>query len=222
MKSFRKILGRTNRGAAPAATPTEGPHDSDTAAAQGEGRTFVSPDPWESSAALEAAKEHTRQLATRNPDLLRMMMRAGAFEAPKAWLQANYPGTEIIDTGPFPTPIKGLEIGPDDTRLYLVRQPQDATKSGLRVVKLVVIPPEGDNGPTLPVAGGALETPEIKAAEDALLELLMKWHAEGKVGECVAIIGMGVDMEIYDFSAEKGFVDPPGDLQFVTQKVRLD
>jgi hypothetical protein len=54
-----------------------------------------------------------------------------------------------------------------------------------------------------------LETPEMKAADQRLLELLKRWHVQGKVSkvDCMAQTMMVKDVTVYKFVDGERFED---------------
>jgi hypothetical protein len=133
---------------------------------------------------------------------------------------------------------KTVTIPQDDTCLYLVGRGGDRTarvdgkkQGGVVCVALRAMPPAGvGEGETagMPFARGTLGTAAMDAAEGALLGFIRTMQDEGYQGQrplgdgvegCLAVVFMGVDMLVYEYSKERGFFDPPGGFAFEDKKV---
>ena len=138
-----------------------------------------------------------------------------------------------------------VTIPQDDTRLVLVGKRQgdgsapaariDGIKQGGVVcVALCVLPPAGLGAPGA-LAGTSLAdktggTPAMKAAEQALLGFLRELQDDGYQGSdpqgevvdgCQAIVFMGQELLVSEYSKQRGFFDPAGGYVFEKKKVPL-
>jgi hypothetical protein len=202
-KTLRSIFGRK---------PKRAP---DTESAPGP-RQFVAPDPFESEAQFQAVKDHLDNLAATNPERFAMIARAGAFRAAEFWMTENLPGAQVINAGCFPGDITtlGKDVRQQDTQFFTAIGPQDPRK--FVAVSLVVF----NLAFSLPGrSGSALDTPEMKAAEEGLLRMLQGWHNDGMSDGFMVLVFMGADMSIYRFSGKDGLVDPPEGVDVVLKKV---
>lgn len=141
--------------------------------------------------------------------------------------------------GPFPATISYLDddgmtktVPPDDTRLVFVGRSGDRAarvggikQGGTVCVALTVLPPPGvGEGETAgqPLARTA-ETPAMDAANAALLAFIRETQDRGFLGSpplgpdlegSLAIVFMGADLFVSEYSRESGFFDPPGGFAF--------
>ena len=129
----------------------------------------------------------------------------------------------------------------DDTWVWLVGRQGDPgaridgkKQGGVVCVAMLALPPAGVGGPVMagtPVAEGTSGTSAMAAAERALLGYVKGLQdvgghkGQGPMGELVegsmAVVFMGADMAVYDYSRGSGFVDPPG-LEFVEKRVDME
>ncbi|KAI0133460.1 hypothetical protein BJ170DRAFT_678409 [Xylariales sp. AK1849] len=158
---------------------------------------------FDSESHFQAIKQHVRERAQQNPDLYQNLAPRLSLLAAMHIMEMNFPGCEVSDEGEFPVIMNGNDIELADTRLVVVRDPKQEPKSIIAATH--VVPRPG----TLAQETNWLETKEMKAAEDALLALLKKWHEEGKVSEldCMAQVMMGTDASIYQFVDGERLVD---------------
>ncbi|VUC32656.1 unnamed protein product [Clonostachys rosea] len=165
---------------------------------------------FESESHFQAIKEHMRVRVQENPEFFNAIVPQVAVMSAKHFLSANFPGCEVVDEGEFPVTLPdGTEIKVADARLILAKDPKQEPKS--IVAALHVVPNPGGGEDTFMVKGKKnwLESKEMKGAEYALLELLKKLHAEGKVSEvdCMAQVMMETDATIYQFVEGSKFID---------------
>ena len=117
-------------------------------------REFINPDPFESDAAFEAVKAHMANVGRDHPERFKAVVRLGAFEAARHWLEVNYPPPHIIETlGLCPVPIpldnKNIQdvrpgdaiIPTSDTQVYMVVGQREDGDVGVAAMSMVVIPP---------------------------------------------------------------------------------
>ncbi|KAG7293472.1 hypothetical protein NEMBOFW57_003523 [Staphylotrichum longicolle] len=141
--------------------------------------------------------------------------------------------------GPFPTTISYLHddgttkmVPPDDTRLVFVGRSGDRAarvggikQGGTVCVAITVLPPPGvGEGETAgqPLARTA-GTTAMDAANAALLAFIRETQDRGFLGSpplgpelegSLAIVFMGADLFVSEYSQERGFFDPPGGFAF--------
>jgi hypothetical protein len=145
-----------------------------------------------------------------------MIARPGAFRAAEFWMKENFPDAQVVNAGCFPGDITtlGKDVQQEDTQFLVVMDAENPRK--FIAVNLVVF----NLAFSLPGrSGSALETPEIKAAEDGLLEMLKGWHNDGMSDGFLVLVSMGVDLTIYRFSGKDGLVDIPEGVDIVSKKV---
>jgi hypothetical protein len=168
--------------------PSAKSHDNNPQMPAQTARTFVNPNPFESDAAFEAVKAHMATVGRDHPERFKMVVRLGAFEAARHWLEANYPPPHIINNiGPCPVPIpldnkKIRDVRPGDaiiptsnTQVFMVTGLRAGGEVGVVAMKMVVVPSfqeNEDGGLSMPKSGQYLDTPEMKTAENALLMFL--------------------------------------------------
>lgn len=189
------------------------------AAAPGSGpQQFVAPDPFESEAQFQAVKDHLNNLAATDPERFAMISRPAAYRAAEFWMTQNFPEAQVVNAGCFPGDISllGKDVRPEDTQFFVAMDPANPRK--FIAVNLVVF----NLAFTLPGSGDALGTPEMKAAEEGMLEMLRGWHKDGLSDGFLVLVSMGVDLSIYRFSGKDGLVDIPEGVDFVTKKVAQD
>lgn len=177
---------------------------------------FVAPDPFESEAQFQAVKDHLNNLAATNPERFAMISRPAAFKAAEFWMTQNFPEAQVVNAGCFPGDMStlGKDVRPEDTQFFVAMDPANPRK--FVAVNLVVF----NLAFNLPGRSGeALDTPEMKAAEEGLLQTLKAWHKDGMSDGFLVLVSMGVDLSIYRFSGKDGLVDPPEGVDFVTKKV---
>lgn len=202
-----------------------------------EGRQeFINPDPFESDAQFEAVKAHMAAVGRDHPERFKAVVRLGAFEAARHWLEANYPPPHIInEMGPCPVPIpldnkKIQDVRPgdasiptSDTLVYMVVGQREDGEVGVVAMKMVVVPPfetNSEGGLTMPKAGQYLDTPAMQTAEDAFLMFLRgAYELEQLKSGCTAMVAMGVDMSIIEFKLDEGMEEFPDGIDAVMRKV---
>ena len=179
---------------------------------------FVAPDPFESEAQFQAVKDHLTNLAASDPERFAMISRPAAFRAAEFWLTQNFPEAQVVNSGCFPgdTSTLGKDVRPGDTQFFVALDPANPRK--FSAVNLVVF----NLAFSMPGSGDALGTPEMKAAEEGLLQMLNEWHKDGMSDGFLVLVSMGVDLTIYRFSGEDGLVDIPMGVDFVTKQVTRD
>ncbi|KAK4188112.1 hypothetical protein QBC35DRAFT_550381 [Podospora australis] len=189
------------------------------------------PNPFPDEGTFTQIRSHVLSRAAANDPSYLALMRQAAFQTPFAWLEANFPAAKgfFICSEPIPYPYGDISVddnegtvinAEEDTRIYLAGKPGVGTVC----VKMMVIPPKNvGSGETrgLPFARDTLGTPAMDAAEGALLGLMRRWQEEnGEKGTpgvedgCLAVVVMGVDMLVWEYSRERGFYDPPGGFVF--------
>lgn len=215
-KTLRNIFGRKPKQQDSGPRLHSNPRQA-TAAATGSGaQQFVAPDPFESEAQFQAVRDHLSNLAAADPERFAMIARPGAFRAAEFWITENFPNAQVVNAGSFPGDVSALgkDVRPEDTQFFVAMDPENPRK--FVAVNLVVF----NLAFSLPGRGGqALETAEIKAAEDGLLEMLKGWQNDGMADGFLVIVSMGMDMTIYRFSGKDGLVDPPEGVDVVPMKV---
>ncbi len=120
-------------------------------------------------------------------------------------------------------PPAGVGTPPEAAGTFLARDTQGTPAMAAAVRALLGVVREVQDGGLL---GMAVETCDlklpgtIKPLEDVGLlgAVPMGVHVEG----CMAIVGMGVDWDIYLYSSESGFFDPPGNVVVDLVKVEED
>jgi len=199
-------------------------------------REFINPDPFESEAAFEAVKAHMANVGRDHPERFKTVVRLGAFEAARHWLEVNYPPPHIIETlglCPVPIPLDNKRIQDvrpgdaiiptSDTQVYMVVGQREDGDVGVVAMKMVVVPPfegNGEGGLSMPKAGQYVDTPEMKTAENAFLMFLRgAYEMEQLKSGCTAIIAMGVDMSIIEFTPTEGMEEFPDGIDAVMRKV---
>lgn len=218
-KTLRSIFGRKPKNQ----TSNEDPQSTQTranATASGSApHQFIAPDPFESEAQFQAVKDHLNNLAATNPERFAMISRPAAFRAAEFWMTQNFPEAQVMNAGCFPGDIStlGKDVRPEDTQFFVALDPENPRK--FVAVNLVVF----NLSFAMPGASGeALDTPEMKAAEEGLLGMLNGWHKDGMSDGFLVLVSMGVDLSIYRFSGKDGLVDIPEGVDFVTKKVTQD
>ncbi|KAK4235324.1 hypothetical protein C8A03DRAFT_36822 [Achaetomium macrosporum] len=218
MNFLRKLLSRPKA----SKPPTEANNDLPT--------VFITPDPFASPAQFQAVKSHMQALARRDPARFAAIQRLAAFQSSLSWLETNFPDQdryEIIAPGPFPDdfpcPLNGpgLEhVQPEDTRVFVVRRKDVAGPGGIVLMQLTVFPGAvaGEDGESVTWLG----TPAMDTAVEAFLGLLRRMAGHGALERCTAVVGMGVDMVVYQFMPERGFFDPPEGFDFRQERVDWD
>jgi len=187
-RSFRNLFGLRRKAKPDAGMP----------------QSLVSPDHWESQEQFEAYKARLREMATENPEYFRALMRAAAMETPKGWMAVNFPGAQVMESGPQ----KGLPSVPeDDIRCFYAMDMRKPHPHQIVAVMMVVMPPEGPDGPRVPIAGEGLDSTAMKEAEVGLAEQLRFMYEKGIVHTVMAVISIGVDLNVFKFSPEKGLED---------------
>lgn len=215
MGLLRKLFGLPPKEPKPSSPPTKTK------------TTFITPDPFTSDTQFASVKSHIRNLAQQDPTRFEALMRMAAFQTPHSWLEANFPPDQyhIIAPGPFPCDVPlsgpGLEgLQGDDTRMYIVRRVGGEGKKGMVLMKLVVYMgvPMGEDGEAKVWIG----TEAMKSAEEGLLGLMRRMYEVGQLpGGCLAVVGMGMDMTVYQFEYEGGFFDPPEGFKFEQRRVDM-
>ncbi|KAL1876927.1 hypothetical protein Daus18300_002533 [Diaporthe australafricana] len=178
-------------------------------------RQFIAPDPFESEEQFQAVKDHIRNLAVTNPERFAMISRPAAFRAAEFWLTQNFPHTQVVNSGCFPGDIStlGKDVRPEDTQFFVAMDPSNPRK--FVAVNLVVF----NIAYAISGSGDALDTPEMKAAREGLLQTLREWHKDGMEDGFLVLVSMGMDLTIYRFSGKDGLVDIPEGVDMVTKKV---
>ncbi|KAJ0125287.1 hypothetical protein J7T55_006632 [Diaporthe amygdali] len=181
-------------------------------------RQFVAPDPFESEAQFQAVKDHVQSLAATNPEHFAMISRAASFRTAEFWMMQNFSDAQVVNSGCFPGDIStlGENVRPEDTQFFVAIDPGNPRK--FIAVNLVVF----NSAFMMPGSGDALETSEMKAAEEGLLKMLREWHKDGMSDGFLVILSMGMDLEIWNFSGKDGLVDIPEGIDIVAKKVTED
>ncbi|KAM0467963.1 hypothetical protein ACHAP7_011402 [Fusarium lateritium] len=130
--------------------------------------------------------------------------------AAKHTLGCNFPECEITDEGHFPLILPdGTETVDPEARLVVARDPKQEPTSIVAAIHVVPCP-SGIHGEfNIYSDKNWLETPEMKAADQRLLELLKRLYAEGKVSkvDCMAQTMMVKDATVYQFVDGERFED---------------
>ncbi|KAF9786518.1 hypothetical protein IL306_002716 [Fusarium sp. DS 682] len=177
-------------------------------------KTQQKPDPaslnelMELESQFEAIKEHMNEQAkTTTPDKLISQAMTVAPITARMFLSVNFPDCEISDEGPFPIiHADGTETLDPEARLMVARDPKQEPSSVVAAINMV---PCLGEGVSIFSDKDWLETLEMKEADDRLLWLLKKWHAQGKVSkvDCMAQTLMVEDVTIYKFVGGERFED---------------
>ncbi|KAG5661787.1 hypothetical protein KAF25_004026 [Fusarium avenaceum] len=160
---------------------------------------------------FQAIKQYMKNKAQdKSPkELYDQAMRAMPMAAQHI-LKSNFPGCEVTDEGFFPVVLPdGTEAADPEARLVVARDPKQEPTSIVAAVHVVPCP-SGIHGEfNMYSDKNWLETPEMKAADQRLLELLKKWHVEGKLSkvDCMAQTMMVKDATVYKFVDGERFED---------------
>ncbi|SPJ78876.1 uncharacterized protein FTOL_07267 [Fusarium torulosum] len=142
-------------------------------------------------------------------ELYDQAMRAMPMAA-KHILESNFPECEVTDEGPFPIVLPdGTETVDPEARLVVARDSKQEPSSIVAAVHVVPCPSGLHGEFNMYSDKNWLETPEMKAADQRLLELLKRWHVQGKVSkvDCMAQTMMVKDVTVYKFVDGERFED---------------
>ncbi|KAF4988767.1 hypothetical protein FGRMN_9561 [Fusarium graminum] len=166
---------------------------------------------WGSESQFQAAKKYmTEKAKTKTPEELYKQAMVAMPAAAKRYLERNFPGCEISVEGAFPVVLPdGTERGDSEAVLVVARDPKQEPTSVVAAFNVVPCPSGPDDGSDLWSDKVWIDTPQMKAADDRLLELLKRWHFQGKVSEldCMAQTMMAKDVTIYKFVDGERFED---------------
>ncbi|KAM0273142.1 hypothetical protein ACHAQH_008462 [Verticillium albo-atrum] len=153
---------------------------------------------FESEGQFQAIKQYMEERFRENPEVFKAMESQVATTSAMHMLKLNFPACDISDEGDFPAADVSTEL--PGTKLIVARDPKQEPKSVVAAVHVV---------PRLPSEVTWLGTPEMQGAEESLLSLLKRWHAEGRISEvdCMAQVMMGTDASVYQFVDGQKFVD---------------
>ncbi|KAI9903634.1 hypothetical protein N3K66_000163 [Trichothecium roseum] len=163
---------------------------------------------WDSESHFQAIRQRIQKRAEQKPEFANQMAPVISTRAAQLILRMNFPECEVLDAGEFPAVMPdGTVTGITDTRLILARDPKQEPNRIVAAVHVVPCPKPGLGWEA--VKQTWLDTPEMRNAENALLEVLKKMYAEGKLSEvdCMAQVMMGTDISIYQFVEGTRFVD---------------
>lgn len=163
---------------------------------------------FDSESHFQAIKQRMQTRAEQNPEFANQMTPVISSRAAQHILRMNFPQCEVLDAGEFPAVMPdGTVTGITDTRLIFAKDPKQEPNRIVAAVHVVPCPKPGLGWEA--VKQTWLDTPEMRNAENALLELLKKMYAEGKLSEvdCMAQVVMGTDISIYQFVEGTRFVD---------------
>jgi hypothetical protein len=160
---------------------------------------------------FQAIKQHIRNKAKdKSPEeLYDQAMRMMPMSA-KHILECNFPECEVTDEGLFPIVLPdGTETVDPEARLIVARDPKQEPTSIVAAVHVVPCPSGLHGEFNMFSDKNWLETPEMKAADQRLLELLKRWHVQGKVSkvDCMAQTMMVKDVTVYKFVDGERFED---------------
>lgn len=161
---------------------------------------------FESESQFQAIKKFVRERAMQDPERYAAQAPFLAHSAAHYFLENNFPGCEISDEGPIPITMNGEIVNIASTGIVLGKDPKQSQKNIIAVIMLIPLP--GKGGFIEATEKSWLDTKEIKVAEAVLLDLMKKWHKEGKIADdCMAKVAMGVDATIYKFVDGEKFED---------------
>lgn len=165
---------------------------------------------FESEVQFQAIKQHMRQRMQEDPERFRAMAPQLAVMSANHFIDANFPDCTMVDEGEFPVVMNGQVITIQDTRLVVAKDPKKDQNSIVAAMHLVPLPGP-DTMSLLEIQDRVwIGTPEMKAAEQALIVVLKQWYREGKLAEdCMAQVIMGTDATIYRFVDGERFEDYP-------------
>jgi hypothetical protein len=160
---------------------------------------------------FQAIKQHVMDKAkNKSPqELYDQAMHTMPMTA-KHILKCNFPECEVTDEGPFPVVLPdGTETVDPEARLVLARDLKQEPTSIVAAVHVVPCP-SGLHGEFNVFSDKSwIDTPEMKAADQRLLELLKRWHVQGKLSkvDCMAQTMMVKDVTVYKFVDGERFED---------------
>jgi hypothetical protein len=160
---------------------------------------------------FQAIKQYMKNKAKdKSPkELYDQAMRAMPMAAMHI-LECNFPECEITDEGLFPIvlPDGTMTVDPE-ARLVVARDPKQEPASIVAAIHVVPCPSGLHGEFNMYSDKNWLDTPEMKAADQRLLELLKKWHVEGKLSkvDCMAQTMMVKDATVYKFVDGERFED---------------
>ncbi|EEU41523.1 uncharacterized protein NECHADRAFT_97785 [Fusarium vanettenii 77-13-4] len=161
-----------------------------------------------SESQFQAIKQYTTEKAMRkSPEELRAQAMLIGPTTARMILEVNFPNCQISDEGPFPTILPdGTETLDKETRLMVVRDSKQEPSSIVAAMNVVPLPNEEASFFS---DKNWLETPEMKEADERLLQLLKRLHKQGKVSkvDCMALTMMVKDATIYQFVDGERFED---------------
>ncbi|KAM0343788.1 hypothetical protein ACHAPU_008216 [Fusarium lateritium] len=164
---------------------------------------------WNSESQFQAIKQYMAEKAkTKTPEELYKQAMVTMPLAAKRYLEGVFPGCEISVEGAFPSVLPDeVETAYGEAILAVARDPKQEPTSVVAVIN--VIPCPSGDGSDLYSDKVWIDTPEMKAADDRLLELLKRWHVEGKVSkvDCMAQTMMAKDVTVYQFVDGERFED---------------
>lgn len=152
---------------------------------------------FQSESQFQAIKRMINERAAQNPERYDAMLPTIALESATRFLQMNFPDCEVSDEGEFSATIDSQIVRIPNTRLVIAKE-KGKEKHNVIAALYAVFSPNGEGWAATRKTW--LDTKEMKAADDALLELLKKWYLEEKIAEdCMAQVIMGTDATIYRF-----------------------
>ncbi|KAF4332001.1 alpha beta-hydrolase [Fusarium beomiforme] len=161
-----------------------------------------------SESQFQAIKQYmTDKAKDKTQDQLKEQAMMIAPMTARMFLSVNFPGCEVSDEGPFPIiHPDGTETLDHDTRLLVARDPKQEPGSVVAAINVVPYPAVRAS---IFSDKNWLETPEMKEADDRLLQLLKKWYVQGKTSkvDCMAQTMMVKDATIYKFVDGERFED---------------
>lgn len=166
---------------------------------------------FDSEVQFQAIKNLISQRANQDPERYRAMAPMIAVRTTAHFIDSNYPGCETIDKGEFPIVIDDKSVVLSDTRLVVAKDPTKGENNNI-VAAFHLVPQPGGHALFSAEARGKswLETPEMKVAEEALRQVLVKWYKEDRLADdCMAQVVMGMDVSFYRFVDGERFEDYP-------------
>ncbi|KAF5664712.1 alpha beta-hydrolase [Fusarium heterosporum] len=166
---------------------------------------------WASESQFQAVKRYMAEKAkTETPEELYKQAMVTMPSAAKRYLDHIFPGCEISIEGAFPVVLPdGTESGDSEAILVVARDLKQEPTSVVAAINVVPCPSGPGDGSDLWSDKVWIDTPQMKAADDRLLELLKRWHVQGKVSklDCMAQTMMAKDVTIYKFVDGERFED---------------
>ncbi|KAH8662408.1 hypothetical protein BX600DRAFT_437804 [Xylariales sp. PMI_506] len=138
-------------------------------------------------------------LAAHNPQKFRELLLEFAKLNATKFLQLNYPGRSISDEGPLPVEVVDNYNPASDTAVLVASDPSRAERNIVSVIATAPLPAPGKIDEV--IARDWTGTHEMNLLIDSLLNLLKKWHSEGRISEidCMAQVVVGLTHRVFKF-----------------------